>query len=1514
MKDTWTNGRRRRPCFRLCNVLWLLFLTLNSGGHAQNNDTRQSWRHPAQIAWEGKTISETTAAANSGEATAQYYLAWINWFGERGQTNHAQAIHWFRSAATNGVPEAQFKLGVLLENGIGCAKDATGALSLYRQASSGSNAVVQFKLAYFNGEEPVNRAKSDGQLAMASSQGYLRASYHLAKRKYLNGKREEWQAFFPICAEAAGCGISEAQFDLVSIFLDGKGAKPDRALACQWLWTAALAGHAEAKAYLHSQHRLFPPEENGAAKRLAGGFIPKQPNPLYAHWERLLYQRPDFEVSKNKDIALQAAAGKADAQFELGLALCHESGTPRAVGVQTVSVVNGVRQKPVPPPATPRDLEASKWLRLAADQNNIEAVFQCGIRTLSAATGDAERNEGLRLLKRAAMAGHHEASHQLASFHQDLNGAGARLAEAVRWHRQAASANHAFSRQWLDGFLRTNFMTGYSGPVPAERQGKLSSVSKLAIIPTDPALAEVADLLSVAFSESAHAVLLERQEIARILREQNLSLQQAQSRLKLGELLGADGVVFLQFFQKDGKKWLSMQLVAVRPGVIINEAVSPWPLTDALAWTRLASDRQIGLLPKLSVSKDQAVPLSLLNFTSPLLTSETISLDREVTDLLGRRLSQYPDIFVLERRRLNQLADETMLSSGAASFWSGSWMVEGEINPEGNVQGELMLRGKLRGPDGKVIAIDVSGQRRDLSGLIGKLAEKMVAGVNRGNQSAVWDPLDEAAQYYDEARWQFSSGMWNEAQTSAEAAWALGLRMPELAHLRVSAYVAPLPINGMRHSRGYNVIRQARSPDLNLAVTAVKALDSYPDLQRRVGDQDPKVLEAGVKLLTSSLELLEQLHEVKATLPKEIPLALLREQVRQLSADLEGRPGMLTPVSGMCYARTMLMLAPFCEETFEDGLKHYDKLVRKGIYFDLLSTGGGNCFSLAAWDDVNRLEQDLARDRQLEKWRDDKDFKVQISAIMASFYGAGSFYEQEEARERLVECFLRNQPAVIDGRIPLKLWDKVKNVSYPSVSEAAPKQWQMERSRALLARLEGLLAPLLLPAGEVERDRALPGWNELVRVLSQAVKEKRGLTPAEQKSSRPVSWLELRHAETLSPLLIEYRKYAKPETNSLMMLYMQVAAIYKNAGQPVPEGLEITRTAQPAKGAAKKKSDPAISSPKMLAPVQPANAPLTVVKVPPASSKLSMTELNAVALHLPASVPLSADVPDNEQPLDLEILDWVVAKEKLWVEVRKAFTRSWSTRNAMGIHSFDADAVVEVNPKALHLMQVHWLNTNKSKSHGMPLPAGVFPNKRLAVTTTDLFWLDAGRLSRKSLPSGELRLLNVELPSDGRLTVVGDRLFVTASEVVLEIMPKDESSQVLASIRRRPALGPLDQMTNLSQTILIGGPNKSLRAAINGHVYLFNENSRSWKIVHSLPDPRFSKYRKMGDDLLVETLGHPDPSPARVAILASASPIIMPAVRSFGGVSGHWQMPKDIQLWSDEWASLEKLTMSWAGQ
>jgi hypothetical protein len=72
--------------------------------------------------------------------------------GEGVPQDTAKAVRWYRTAALQGLAEAQYGLGLLYENGAGVAQDSTEAVRWYRKAAKQGNAEAQAGLSRLTGE------------------------------------------------------------------------------------------------------------------------------------------------------------------------------------------------------------------------------------------------------------------------------------------------------------------------------------------------------------------------------------------------------------------------------------------------------------------------------------------------------------------------------------------------------------------------------------------------------------------------------------------------------------------------------------------------------------------------------------------------------------------------------------------------------------------------------------------------------------------------------------------------------------------------------------------------------------------------------------------------------------------------------------------------------------------------------------------------------------------------------------------------------------------------------------------------------------------------------------------------------------------------------------------------------------------------------------------------------------------------------------------------------------------
>ena len=160
---------------------------------------------------------------------------------------------------------------------------------------------------------------------------------------------------------------------------------------------------------------------------------------------------------------------------------------------------------------------------------------------------------------------------------------------------------------------------------------------RLAILP-DTATANASALLTAELSSKENLVLLERAEMEKILREQKLSVSSLAQKdfLKVGQILGADGLLTLDLSKVGTNEFLSARLIAVKQGVVLDLMQARWPLEDAAQWPKIAAKHFAPFFLKLTVPPKDAVPISILNLRAAIASAESTRLERELTLLLTR--------------------------------------------------------------------------------------------------------------------------------------------------------------------------------------------------------------------------------------------------------------------------------------------------------------------------------------------------------------------------------------------------------------------------------------------------------------------------------------------------------------------------------------------------------------------------------------------------------------------------------------------------------------------------------------------------------------------------------------------------------------------------------------------------------------------------------------------------------------------------------------------------------------
>ncbi len=357
---------------------------------------------------------------------------------------------------------------------------------------------------------------------------------------------------------------------------------------------------------------------------------------------------------------------------------------------------------------------------------------------------------------------------------------------------------------------------------------------KLAVISESAETAAAADVLTAEFSKDASLHLLERAEIEKVLREQKMSLNNP-DHLKLGQLLGADGLLALQFVREGTNEFLSSQLVAVKPGVLLTSGRFKWPPPDVAAWSLGEAKHLAPWLPKLDVLAQDAIPISVVNLHSAIETTAAHEMEQQLTFLIIERLAREKKLFVLERKRMLMLTEEKERSGFEnQAFWNGSYLLDGTIDRNGYSPDFVTVSARMIPPKGgEPILIEASGSRTNYGEVIAQLADKVVATLKINPTPAVWNANNEAARFYNEAKWDLTWGFYPQARTAAAAAWALGKRDEDAIDLLVRNFMPP-PDGGSVY------FPPREKPDPGKIDVALHALELYQSFSQNLPPDEPK--------------------------------------------------------------------------------------------------------------------------------------------------------------------------------------------------------------------------------------------------------------------------------------------------------------------------------------------------------------------------------------------------------------------------------------------------------------------------------------------------------------------------------------------------------------------------------------------------------------------------------------------------------------------------------------------------
>lgn len=156
----------------------------------------------------GRVFECLEPLASEGAAEAQFRLGLLHEEGSNGVKNPVKAAEWYRRAAGQGHAQSQVNLGVLYAKGAGVSPDLAEAARWY---------------------------------AKAAAQGMPQGLSNLGSA-YLHGRgvRRDKRRAFVLFEQAATLGHAGAQNNLALMYANGEGVKTDLVEAHAWLAIAAV--------------------------------------------------------------------------------------------------------------------------------------------------------------------------------------------------------------------------------------------------------------------------------------------------------------------------------------------------------------------------------------------------------------------------------------------------------------------------------------------------------------------------------------------------------------------------------------------------------------------------------------------------------------------------------------------------------------------------------------------------------------------------------------------------------------------------------------------------------------------------------------------------------------------------------------------------------------------------------------------------------------------------------------------------------------------------------------------------------------------------------------------------------------------------------------------------------------------------------------------------------------------------------------------------------------------------
>ncbi|MBL4844992.1 MAG: SEL1-like repeat protein [Planctomycetes bacterium] len=377
----------------------------------------------------GATAPEPTPGPSASQtASASADLLFERALADRRAKRFRESAALYRRAANLGHSGAMHNLGVMLEKGLGVAKDEAEAVKWYRRAAEKGHRQAMYVVGVLLEQGRGVVDQDDGQAVKwfrrAAEKGHPRAMDNLgvllAKGRGVTPDEAQAAEWFRRAAER---GDTSAMSNLGVLLEKGQGVTQDEAEAVKWYRRAAEKGEAKAMFSLGvmlDYGRGVGLDEAQATK-----------------WYRRAAEKGDSQAMFSLGLALGSGRGvdQDEAQAVEWYRRAAEKGKPEAMFNLGVAFMRGegVGQD---------EAQAVKWYRRAAEEGEVSATFALGLMLESGRGVAQDEAEAAKWYRRAAEKGDASAMHNLGALLVSGRGVTLDLPQGVEWYRRAAEKSY----------------------------------------------------------------------------------------------------------------------------------------------------------------------------------------------------------------------------------------------------------------------------------------------------------------------------------------------------------------------------------------------------------------------------------------------------------------------------------------------------------------------------------------------------------------------------------------------------------------------------------------------------------------------------------------------------------------------------------------------------------------------------------------------------------------------------------------------------------------------------------------------------------------------------------------------------------------------------------------------------------------------------------------------------------------------------------------------------------------